>query len=64
MITLNKKLIDKYFGGLDSDCLKEVKQLVLEGAVLDPLSGELILDNIRLGIFTDYFKKDEEEEED
>ena len=55
-IKLNNTLINKFFGGLDSDCLEEVRSLVEQGAVLNPLSGELVLDNARTGIFTDYFE--------
>ena len=54
-IRLNDQLISKFFGGLDSDCIEQVKALVEQGAVLNPLSGELILNNTRTGIFTDYF---------
>ena len=54
-IRLNDQLISKFFGGLDSDCLEQVKALVEQGAVLNPLSGELVLDNTRTNIFTDYF---------
>ena len=53
-IKLNESMIDKFFGGLDSDCINQVKELVEQGAVLDPLSGELILNNIRTGIYTDF----------
>ena len=54
-IILNESIIDKFFGGMDQDCLEQVKELVEQGAVLNPLSGELILNNIRTGIFTDFF---------
>ena len=54
-IKLNNKLINKFFGCLDSDCLEQVKDLVEQGAVLNPLTGELVLNNIRTGIYTDYF---------
>ena len=54
-IRLNDQLISRFFGGMDSDCLEEVRSLVEQGAVLNPLSGELIIDNTRTGIFTDYF---------
>lgn len=55
-IKLNKKLINRFFGGMDSDCIEQVKNLVEQGAVLNPLSGELVLNNTRTGVFTDYFK--------
>ena len=54
-IRLNDQLISRFFGGMDSDCLEEVRSLVEQGAVLNPLSGELIIDNTRTGVFTDYF---------
>ena len=54
-IILNDQLINKFFGGMDSDCLEQVKDLVEQGAVLNPLSVELIIDNTRTGVFTDYF---------
>ena len=55
-IKLNDTLINRFFGGLDSDCLAQVQDLVEQGAVLNPLSGELVLDNTRTGIFSDYFE--------
>ena len=55
-IKLNDQLISKFFGGMDSECLAQVKDLVEQGAVLNPLSGELVLNNTRTDIFTDYFK--------
>ena len=54
-IKLNNKLINKFFSSLDSDCIAQVKDLVEQGAVLNPLSGELVLNNTRTSIFTDYF---------
>ena len=53
-IKLTESLIDTFFGEMDSECLEEVRSLVEQGAVLNPLSGELILNNIRTGIFTDF----------
>ena len=55
-INLNKDLINIFFSEMDSDCLSQVKDLAQQGAVLDPLNGELVLNNIRTRIFTDYFK--------
>ena len=55
-IKLTDSMINRFFGGMDSDCLEKVKELVKQGAVLNPLSGELILNNTRTGIFTEYFK--------
>ena len=55
-IKLTQELVDKFFCGMDSDCLSQVKDLAQQGAVLDPLNGELVLNNIRTRIFTDYFK--------
>ena len=54
-IKLNEKLLNKFFGGLDSECIEQVTDLVEQGAVLNPISGELVLNNTRTGIFTDYF---------
>ena len=56
-IKLNEKLIGKFFSGMDNDCLEQVQLLVEQGAVLNPLSGELVLNNIRTGIFTDYLER-------
>ena len=53
-IKLNEQLIDEFFGGMDSDCLEQVKNLVEQGAVLNPISGEIIINNTRTGIFTDF----------
>ena len=53
-IKLTDALINKFFGGMDPDCLEQVKELVEKGAVLNPLNGELILNNTKTGIFTDY----------
>lgn len=55
-IFLNESMINRFFGGMDSDCIEQVKNLVEQGAVLNPLSGELVLNNTRTNIFTDYFK--------
>ena len=57
-IKLNETLINKFFGGLDSDCLEQVKNLMEQDAVLDPITGEIVLNNTRTGIFTDYFYND------
>ena len=54
-INLNKDLINIFFAGLDSECLEQVKDLAQQGAVLDPISGELILKSVKTGVFTDYF---------
>ena len=52
-IKLNESMINRFFGGMDSDCIEQVKELVEQGAVLNPLNGELVLNNTRTGIFTD-----------
>lgn len=54
-IKLNQTMINRFFGGMDSDCIEQVKNLIEQGAVINPLSGEIILNNTRTGIFTDYF---------
>ena len=58
-IKLTRSMINRFFGEMDNDCLNQVQNLVDQGAVLNPLSGELILNNTRTGIFTDYFNEDE-----
>ena len=55
-IEMNENLVNKFFGGMDLDCLENIRALVEQGAVLNPLSGELVLNNTRTGIFTDYFE--------
>ena len=54
-IKLNDSLINRFFGGMDNDCLEQIKNLVEQGAMLNPLSGELVLNNTRTNIFTEYF---------
>ena len=54
-IKLNESSLNKLFGDMDSDCLEQVKALVEQGAVLNPLSGEIIFNNTRTDIYTDYF---------
>lgn len=55
-IKLNEAMINRFFGGMDNDCIEQVKNLVEQGAVFNPLSGELVLNNTRTDIFTNYFK--------
>ena len=57
-IKLNDELILKFFGGMDSDCIEQVKELAEQGAVINPTTGEIIINNTRTCIFTDYFRKD------
>ena len=54
-IRLNDQLVSKFFGGLDSDCLEQVKELVEQGAVLNLKDGNLYLGNTNQHIGTDYF---------
>ena len=54
-IRLNDQLVSKFFGGLDSDCLEKVKELVEQGAVLNLKDGNLYLGNTNQHIGTDYF---------
>ena len=56
-LKLTETLIDKFFGGMDNDCLEQVENLVEQGAVLNVVTGELILNDTRTGIFTDFFFK-------
>lgn len=53
-IKLNENLINKFFCGMDSDCIQQIKDLAQQGAVINPLSGEIIINNIKTGIFTDF----------
>lgn len=54
-IKLNKSMINKFFGGMDLDCIEQVKGLVEQGAVLNPKDGNLYLGNTNQHIGTDYF---------
>ena len=54
-LELNESTIDIFFCGMDNDCLEQVTALVEQGAIINPISGEIILNNTRTGIFTDYF---------
>ena len=54
-IFLNDSMVDRFFGGLDSDCLEQVKALVEQGAVLNLKDGNLYLGNTNQHIGTDYF---------
>ena len=54
-IKLDGNLIGKFFGGMDSDCLEQIKDLAQQGAVINPTTGEIVLNNIRTSVFTDYF---------
>lgn len=54
-IKLNQTMINRFFGGMDSDCLEQVKELVGKGAVLNLNDSNLYLDNINQHIGTDYF---------
>lgn len=56
-IVMNEKLIDIFFGEMDSDSLKEVKEYEKEGNLtLNLESGELRQNGVGLGVYTDYFK--------
>ena len=54
-IRLNEKLINTFFGGMDLDCIEQVKTLVEQGAVLNLKDGNLYLGNTNQHIGTDYF---------
>ena len=54
-IKLNESMINRFFGGMDSDCLEQVRSLVEQGAVLNPNDGNLYLGNTNQHIGTDYF---------
>ena len=61
-IKLDGNLIGKFFGGMDSDCLEQIKDLAQQGAVLNTITGELILKSVKTGIFTDYFTRELDDE--
>lgn len=54
-IKLNESMINRFFGGMDTDCLEEVRAIVKQGAVLNLKDGNLYLDKINQHIGTDYF---------
>lgn len=54
-IKLNQTMIDRFFGGMDSDCIEQVKNLVEQGAVLSLNDGNLYIGNTNQHIGTDYF---------
>ena len=54
-IFLSDSMINRFFGGMDSDCIEQVKELVEQGAVLNLKDGNLYLNNINQHIGTDYF---------
>ena len=54
-IKLNQTMIDRFFGGMDNDCIEQVKELVEQGAVLNLKDGNLYIGNINQHIGTDYF---------
>ena len=61
-IKLDGNLIGKFFGGMDSDCLAQVQHLAQQGAVINPTTGEIVLNNIRTSVFTDYFTRELDDE--
>ena len=54
-IKLTDSMINRFFGGMDSDCIEQVKEFVEQGAVLNLNDGNLYLNNINQHIGTDYF---------
>ena len=54
-IKLTDSMINRFFGGMDSDCIEQVKELIEQGAVLNLKDGNLYLNNINQHIGTDYF---------
>lgn len=54
-IFLSDSMIDRFFGGMDNDCLEQVKNLVGKGAVLNLNDGNLYIGNTNQHIGTDYF---------
>ena len=61
-IKLDGNLIEIFFGEMDSDCLAQVQHLAQQGAVLNTITGELILKSVKTGIFTDYFTRELDDE--
>ena len=55
IIKLNETMIDRFFGGMNNDCLEQVKALVEQGAVLNLNDGNLYIGNTNQHIGTDYF---------
>ena len=54
-IKLTDSMVDRFFGGMNSDCIEQVKNLVEQGAVLNLKDGNLYLGNTNQHIGTDYF---------
>ena len=54
-IFLSDSMINRFFGGMDNDCLEQVKELVKQGAVLNLKDGNLYIGNTNQHIGTDYF---------
>ena len=54
-IKLTDSMINRFFGGMDNDCIEQVRELVKQGAVLNLQDGNLYLNNINQHIGTDYF---------
>ena len=54
-IFLNDSMINRFFGGMNSDCIEQVKALVEQGAVLNLNDGNLYIGNTNQHIGTDYF---------
>lgn len=56
-IEMNEALIDVFFGGMDSECLEQIKKLEAEGGLLLNIkTGGLVRKCIGQHIYTDYFK--------
>ncbi len=49
--------INQYFDCMDTDCLMQLYYLLgqYDQLYIDPMSGEIVGDGNRLGIYTDYF---------
>ena len=57
LIEMNENLVEKFFGGMDAECLEQVRKLEEYGnLLLDARTGELFANSIGQKIYTDYFK--------
>lgn len=57
MIEMTENLVEKFFGGMDAECLEQVKKLEEKGnLLLNAKTGELFQNAIGTKIYTDYFQ--------
>ena len=54
---MTPELVDKFFGGMDAECLEQVRKLEEHGnLLLDARTGELFQNATGTKIYTDYFQ--------